>query len=629
MGKHLGVGRASFFVSLFAVAACGSTSRSSCPSDADCAEAAEDSDGAGDSTSGAGTGGSGDDVSDGVPAAGGSGGSDATDAGGSGGAVASTATGGSGGGGSGGSASGGAGGSATADSTTTGVPAPEEQTPGTFDCGEADLQTPLLRLTNVEYDNTVLDLLGVETLDAYDGARPSQILAPDPPDSITELGWEAYRAVAAAIAAQVMGGPLAVNFITCDPAVDGCLSQTITAFGRRAFRRPLSADEQADYESLRPDDSVEPFDETAETILAAMLASPSFLFRVEQGGLSDPVLTDHELASRLSYFLWGGPPDAALSTAADAGVLGTPEGLAAEAGRMLEDPRLLRSFAEFHRGYLGLPGSYWGAMDHDTQVFPNYSSDVPAVALAEVAAFLDYVVASEGSFADLFLSNRGFVNQDTAPLYGLAPQNYGSELVPVELDPSQRPGLLTRVGFLSSFSAYATTSPILRGIFVSKDILNVTPPVPDPGAESGPIPEGMYATNREYVSALTAHAECVDCHSVYINPSGFVLENYDAVGSWQTVDPKGGPIDPVADVFFGDSVETVNNSLELMQKLATSSFAQRNYADQVIAYALSRGSNPHDACLGDELAESLAQGVSLKGLWLELTQRAEFRIRGL
>src|SRR5690606_34263827 len=110
---------------------------------------------------------------------------------------------------------------------------------------------------------------------------------------------------------------------------------------------------------------------------------------------------------------------------------------------------------------------------------------------------------------------------------------------------------------------------------------------------------------------------------------GFVLEAYDAVGSWQPIDPFGGPIDPVADVFFGDEVATVRSPLELMQKLAASKFAQRNYADEVIAYAFARPSNARDACLGEALAASIAQGVSLQELWLELVLSDEFRVRGV
>jgi len=557
-------------------------------------------------------------------------GAGATGAGGAGNTSGSITSGGSagvGGSGSGGTATAGSGGSAASGGTGA---VPDEQTPGQFDCGEADVGSPLIRLTNTQYDNTVFDLLGVETLDAFDGSRPSAILANDPSDSITELGWEAYRLVAEAIAKQVMEQPLPNSFIACDPMQVGCLSETVASFGRNAFRRPLTDAERADYEGMIPDDLMEASVTTAETILAAMLASPSFVWRLEQGGLSDPALTSYEVASRLAYFVWNSPPDFELSAAADADELRTEEQLIAQARRMLDNwPRMRRSFSEFHRGYLGFGGySYWGVTEHDADMYPYFSSEVNEAAMAELELFLDDVVASGGSFQHLFLDNIGFVNQYTAPLYGLAPDNFGSELVRVELDATQRPGLLTRLAFLSSFSGYAETSPILRGIFVAQDILHVLPPAPDPGAGITPPPEADFVTNRDRIDALTSPQGCVECHSVYINPIGFVLESYDAVGAWQTVDPRGGPIDPVANVFFGDSIETVANSLELMQKLADSSFAQRHYADQVVAYAFSRPPNARDACLADALQKGMEQHISLVDLWLEVVRSDEFRLRG-
>lgn len=604
-------------VTVSGVVGCGDTTRSS---NADAAAGGSSNAAAAD-----GSGGGGSDAGSGetTSSPSGSGGS----SGGSGGTAAS---------GGDSSDNGGSGGSGAAGTVGTGGSAgnlgglPEEQTPGAFDCGAAAVGSPLLRLTHVEYDNTIVDLLGVETLDEHDGVRPSAVLANDPLHSISELGWEAYRAVAAAIARQVMGGPLAPNFITCDPTAVGCLSDTVVAFGRRAFRRPLTQDEVADYESLIPDDPAELSEATAEMLLSTMLASPSFLFRPEQGGPSEPVLTSHELASRLAYFLWGGPPDAALSAAADADELRNEEQLEEQALRLLGDPRSRRSFAEFHRRYLRMDEVfYWGATDHDTDVYPLYTPEVNATALDELEAFLDDVVASQGSFQDLFLSEVGFVNRDTALLYGVSPDNLGSELVRVRFDPVQRPGLLTRLAFLSSFSSYSSTSPILRGVFVNNEILNLSVPTPAPDLGHEPTMPGVYATNRERVTQLTSPTGCQSCHHVYINPPGFVLEAYDAVGSWQPIDPFGGPIDPVADVFFGDEVATVRSPLELMQKLAASKFAQRNYADEVIAYAFARPSNARDACLGEALAASIAQGVSLQELWLELVLSDEFRVRGV
>ena len=617
--------RASALLVAGGLTACGGTSRS-CPNgDTDCSEAGDSGDGTGDVSSSSNPSGSGGGASDGSPDPT----ADATGSGatGAGGASSGATTGGgsAGVGGSGGTGTAGSGGSGASGGTG---PVTGDRTPGQFECGEADVPTPLVRMTNTQYDNTVDDLLGITTLDAFDGSRPSAILANDPSDSITDLGWEAYRVVAEAIAEQVMGGPLEHSFITCDPTEEGCLSDTVVTFGREAFRRPLTDDERADYEGLIPDDLMQASDTTARTILAAMLASPSFIWRLEQGGLSEPTLTSYEVASRLAYFLWNGPPDFELSAAADADELRTEEQLMAQARRMIDSPRMLRSFAEFHRGYLGLPNSPWGTMTHDTQRFPAYSSEMNESAMAELALFLDDIFASGGGFQDLFLNTVGFVDQHTAPVYGLAPENFGSELVRVQLDATQRPGLFTRVAFLSSFSREISTNPSLRGSFMTQEILNV--PLPDTPRDFDVtmLPNINPTTNRDRIALLTDSPECVECHSVYTDPIGFVLENYDAVGAWQTVDQDGGTINPVANVFFGDRTEVVENSLQLMQKLADSSFAQRHYADQLVAYAFSRPSNARDACVADALAASIAEYINLVELWLEVVQSDEFRIRG-
>jgi len=592
MIRKYGLVRVGALLVAWGLTACGSTSRS-CPSvDAECSAAGDEGDG--DGAGGADQGGSGGAATDGTPDDTAEATAEATGAG---------ATGGTG-------------------------PVPGDRTPGEFDCGEADAPTPLVRLTNTQYDNTVYYIFGVETLDAFDGSRPSALLVDDPPDSISDLGWEAYRVVAEAIAEQVMAGPLATSFLMCDPTEPGCLSETIASFGREAFRRPLTDEERADYEDLIPDDLTEASDTTARTILAAMLAAPSFVWRAEQGGPGEPTLTSYEVASRLAYFFWNAPPDVELSAAADADELATDEQLTAQARRMTDDLRLRRSFAEFHRGYLGVPGSPWGAMAHDTQRFPAYSSEMDESAMAELALFLDDIIASGGGFQDLFLSDIGYVNQHTAPVYGLAPESFGSELVRVQLDATQRPGLFTRVAFLSSFSREISTNPTLRGSFITQEILNV--PLPDLPREfdRSDFPNIYATTNRDRMTMLTEAPGCVECHSVYTDPIGFVLENYDAVGAWQTVDQDGGTIYPVANVFFGDRTEVVETSLELMQKLADSSFAQRHYADEIVAYAFSRPPNARDACLADALTASMAEHTNLVELWLEVVGSDAFRIRG-
>ncbi|WP_437521979.1 DUF1592 domain-containing protein [Sorangium sp. So ce726] len=489
------------------------------------------------------------------------------------------------------------------------------------------------RLLNRQYDAVVRDLLGVATLESAGNLPPSALLVADFDGDMTDSAWSGYLAAAEHLAAEVMGGPNKPRFLACDPAASRCLEETIIAFGRRAFRRPLLEEE---VQSLLRLTAVEPQgtpEEIAEAILFAFLASPSFIMRPELAQEPEGAaikLSSYEVAARLSFLLWDSVPDEALDAAADAGQLATKEQILAQAQRMIQDrEKTAPVVAQFHRVYADIrPGSRWGAVEHDTTRFPDYSPDMVAPMMAEMDALFEEVAFEGGSFEDLFLSNVGYVNQDTAPLYGLNAADYGADLTRVELDPNERPGFLTRVGFLSSYSRYDATNPILRGAFVATRLLGLSL-APVPGASETPRPAGPFSTEREAVEALTSTAECAGCHSTYINPPGFVLERYDAVGKVQTIDPLGGPIDGTADVTFGaDDVKKITSPIDLMNELAVDPGARRHYAERWVAFATGRAPNESDACDVDGLSANLsADGYTILDLLADLTQTDSFRLR--
>ncbi|WP_437989699.1 DUF1592 domain-containing protein [Sorangium sp. So ce145] len=489
------------------------------------------------------------------------------------------------------------------------------------------------RLLNRQYDAVVRDLLGVTTLESAGNLPPSALLVPDFDGDMTEPAWNGYLAAAEHLAAEVLGGPNKQRFLACDPAASRCLEDTIVAFGRKAFRRPLLEEEVQSFLRLT---AVEPQgtpDEIAEAILFAFLASPSFIMRPElaqEPEGSAIKLSSHEVAARLSVLLWDSIPDDILDAAADAGQLATKEQILAQAQRMIQDrEKTAPVVARFHRAYADIrPGSRWGAVEHDTTRFPDYSPDVVAPMMAEMDALFEEVAFEGGSFKDLFLSNVGYVNKDTAPLYGLDAADYGADLTRVELDPNERPGFLTRVGFLSSYSRYDATNPILRGAFVANRLLGIDL-APVPGASEAPRPPGPFSTEREAIEAMTSSARCAGCHGTYINPPGFVLERYDAVGKVQTTDPLGGPIDGTADVTFGvDNVKTITSPIELMNELAADPAAMRRYAERWVAFATGREPNGSDTCDVQGLSVNLlVDGYTLLDLLADLTQTDSFRLR--
>lgn len=492
------------------------------------------------------------------------------------------------------------------------------------------------RLLNREYDNVIRDLFEITALASEGGAAPSSLLNPDFDGAMNTFAWTAYLNAAETIAAEVMGGAARTKFIDCDAADATCLESTIRTFGRKAFRRPLSDEEVASFMRLNAITPTGTPDEVAEAILFAFLASPSFLMRPEMNAEAEGAafkLSPHEVASRLSFVLWGSIPDDELSLAADNGALVTPDQILAQAQRMVAVRDKSASLvAAAHRAYLGMDGTvpHWWNRTHDTSKFPNYTDEAIPAMQAELDAFFEDVAFGGGSFDDLFLSNVGFVNNLTAPLYGLDASAYGSDLTRVEFQPpEQRPGFLTRLGFLSSFSRYDTTSPILRGAFVTVRLVGVDPGPPRAGVENTPRPEGDFTTEREVVDQLTSPDACSRCHREVVNPPGYVLETYDAAGSWQVTDPLGGPINGTADVVFGDGgPKTITSPQELMTEIVQGELARRMYAERLVAFSLRRSPNSNDACLVNELGAKLSgDGYTVLNLLADLTQADSFRLR--
>lgn len=489
------------------------------------------------------------------------------------------------------------------------------------------------RLLNREYDTVVKDLLGVTSIAAANNQPPSALLNTDFDGPIDTFTWNAYQDVAANIASEVIAGPNKANFIACDPAtVATCYEDTIRTFGRKAFRRPVTEDEVARFMTLTTIQPAGTPDEIAEALLYAFLVSPSFIIVPEMSAVAEGTalkLSSDEVAMRLSLLLWGSVPDAELSAAADADQLQTPEQILAQANRMLQvRDKAAAQVAAAHRDYLVMnDASHWWKISHDPAVFPSYSDALRPALQAELDSFFEDVVFSGGSFQDMFLSNVGFVNQDTAALYGLDPAAYGPDLTRVEL--TDRPGFLTRAGFLSSFSSPSATSPILRGAFITVNLIGVNPGAPNPDNLTKTAPPGNYQTRREEIEALTSPAECAGCHAPYVNPPGYALENFNAVGSYQTVDSYGGPINATADVAFtADNIKTITTPVEMMQEIATNPNSMRIYAERLVAYGMRRPANENDACLVESIQAKLAAGgYTALNLFADLTQADSFRLR--
>lgn len=503
----------------------------------------------------------------------------------------------------------------------------------------ASTQVP--RLTNVQYNEVVKDVLKVS---APNGGSWSEGFEADSKAELSSTQWSQYVAMADKIAAAAMAGPLGSQ-LTCASVDAACFEGHVRSLGRQMFRRPLSDDEVAQFMTLMDVEPAGTPAEMAEALIYTLLISPSFLTRAELDAPTEVVpgteqtafkLSNYEVASRLSFLIWNSVPDAELSAAADAGKLQTKEEIAAQAKRMVGPEfrdKVAPVIVAAHRFYANISdtatSSRWGKTLHETSKFPEYKeSQIEAFAEETDKFFAE--VGFNGKFEDLFLSNVAYVNADTAPIYGLDPSKFGPELVRTELDPKERPGFLTRGAFLSSFAHEESTSPILRGVFIVT-LMGGATGAPSPSALTTALPPGNYTTNREATQALTGvAADCKGCHWTNINPPGFVLENYSPVGSIQTKDPVyGGDIVTEVDtVPFPDGARPVANAYELMEGIAAGRKAKELYAQKWLTYATGREKNDFDTCTVQAIADNIEQGeYSLANVLADITQAESFRLR--
>jgi hypothetical protein len=502
------------------------------------------------------------------------------------------------------------------------------------------------RLTNDQYDRVIADLLGVTALTGSNNVQPSTILATDQAGGLTDLGWSSYQTVADLIATQVINDAnLKKNFMACTPTGDGktCLHDTIIKFGRKAFRRPLTTDEIARFDKVVSDGpTITPtgsLTEISQTLLYMFLLSPTFLTRAEIGATTDAsgnyALTGPEVAQRLSFMLWGSIPDDTLNTAADNNMLSTPAQILQQAQRMLMSDKARLKIADFHRYYILMgPNTRWDNINKDTTLFPAFNKNLVPTLEGETEKFFDAVaVGKQGTFQDLFLSPTAFVTASTAPLYGLAASGFGTDYKETTLDANQRPGFLTRVGFLNAYAYYNRSSPIHRGAFIMKQVLGTPIGTPPPGAEATMLPAATadLNTNRKQVDAQTTGGVCEQCHHGYINPAGFSMESFNAVGTWQTTEQaNGATIDTASDVVIDGVAVHVTGAYDLMQRLAASPMAQHRYAERLTSYLYEREGDAMDCGTVNDLAAKIAPGgYTVLNLITDLTQTPQFRTRAM
>lgn len=524
----------------------------------------------------------------------------------------------------------------------------DTDTGGAVSCEDGSVpgQSPrLVRLSHRQYDNTVRDLFQLPA-----DVKPSSEFLADPPvagfdNNATalvvkdRLGRD-YRRAAESLAEQVATPDKLATLLPCQPEGDGsaCASQFIAQFGRRVFRRALTASEVASYNGFYAQgaglyDVGTGFEQGVRFVVEAMLQSPHFLYRIElsdtiESGVKIP-LSGHEVATRLSYMLWNSGPDELLLTAAENGELATPEGVEAQARRLLADPRAEDPVRDFHAQWLDL--RKLSNLQKNTDVFPNYKPEMAGAMAEETQRFIHQVIFELNSdYEALMTAPFTYVNADLASIYKL--DGIGPEFQEVPLDPLQRGGLLTQPSMLATHAFPHLSSPIHRGAFVQSQIL-CNPPPPPPGDADLNLPpvQGEIKTTRQQVEAHTESKEyCAGCHKTIINPPGFAFEHYDALGQWR--DLENGEVIDSTGTFFGKyGTEFVfTDAVDMIGQIATSQDGQRCYLTQWFRYGFARGEQQVDRCTLDELHVALTgENYNIQELLVALTKTTAFRYRAV
>lgn len=494
----------------------------------------------------------------------------------------------------------------------------------------------LRRLTPAQYQNTMRDLLGDPGFVAeYDATEPV----------IAERGVRQLRD--GAELALDRRDQWTTSVFPCDitgSEDQGCAEAFIDQFAPRAFRRPLRDDERQWLQSVYLDARGEvSFADAMEVLAGTILQAPSLVYLEELGtpveGAPEELrkLTDHELASRLSYFLWDTMPDDALREVADAGRLHGEDELRGQVERMLADPRAKDRLQQLMWSWLQLDGGllHFSLEDAAKQedLYPEYGPALQDAMRVELEAFIDDVLSGGASFEQLLTSNRAYVNAPLAEVYSVDPGPLGpDEWAWVDLPAAQRSGVLTRAAFLTVFSSTATQAPIRRGTFTLEEVLCMPLGDPPPDVDDSPIDggeqpggEGEVLTVRQATDARTSGGVCAGCHST-INPVGYAFEHYDAIGRWQDEEVISGlPVDSSGKLQGTDIDGPVADALELSQRLAQSPQVRSCFATRWFEEALGGEVGEQDGCAQGRIVDDFTAKGDLRELVTAIVLSDSFR----
>jgi hypothetical protein len=411
---------------------------------------------------------------------------------------------------------------------------------------------------------------------------------------------------------------------------DKCAREILSTLMRRAYRRPIvKADVDEPMAFYREGRTQGDFEAGIERALSSVLINPDFLFRVE----TDPKkvaangvyrISDLELASRLSFFLWSSVPDDELLEAAVRGRLSQPGELEKQARRMLADRRSFNLATNFAGQWLRLRNVE--AVTPNSAIYRDFDDNLRQAFRQETELFFDSVLREDRSVLNLIRADYTFLNERLAKHYGI-PNVHGSRFRRVTLAPESHRGGLLRQGSVLSVTSYATrTSPVLRGVFVLKNVFGAPPPPPPPNVPA--LDESNVAANlpmRERMAAHRSNAVCASCHRT-IDPVGFALENFNAVGQWRESDADGQPVDPSAALPGVGEFRGIDGLEDAL--LSRPELFAATLTEHLLTFALGRGVEYYDApAVRKIVRDAEKNGYRFSSLIVGIVKSVPFQMR--
>jgi Protein of unknown function (DUF1592)/Protein of unknown function (DUF1588)/Protein of unknown function (DUF1587)/Protein of unknown function (DUF1585)/Protein of unknown function (DUF1595)/Cytochrome C oxidase, cbb3-type, subunit III len=408
-----------------------------------------------------------------------------------------------------------------------------------------------------------------------------------------------------------------------------CARKILSNLAHRAYRRPVSADDMTQLLALYKGGAQNGFESGVRLALQKILVSPEFLFRAEvdpPGAASGTVykISDVELASRLSFFLWSSIPDDQLLAVAESGRLSDPSVLQGQVKRMLADPRSQALVKNFSGQWLFLRNV--ARISPDTTTFTNFDENLRQALAKETELLIDSQVREDHSVADLLSTDYTFLNQRLAEHYGVK-GIYGNEFRRVKIEDPNRYGLLGQASILAVTSYPNRTAPTIRGKWVLEQLLGTPPPPPPPNVPS--LKDDATAqklTMRQRMEQHRANPTCAACHRL-MDPLGFALENYDGLGSWRaSTAPGAGPIDSSGTLPDGTAFIGPAGLREVLMK--KQDMFVENFTERLLTYALGRGVEEYDhAALRKITREAAADNQKWSSIILGIVNSTPFQMR--